>query len=111
MRRLRKMLMLLCVHVTRVLFLVRQENLPQLSTSIGVTRSYSGHPFLCALGRRYMYKSLSKRKTEIYYSAGDVHKWYNHIILRAHKSRRLEQEHVHVTPIEAHSLIKIIELY
>ena len=40
------MLMLLRVHVTSVLFL---DNLPQLWASIGVTCSYSSHPFLCAL--------------------------------------------------------------
>jgi len=50
MRRLRKMLMLLCVHVTRVLFLVLAGNSAlTLWASIGVTRSYSSHPFLCAL--------------------------------------------------------------
>ena len=38
--------MLLRVHVTSVLFL---DNLPQLWASIGVTCSYSSHPFLCAL--------------------------------------------------------------
>ena len=40
MHRLRKMLMLLCVHVTTLLFLVLVENSAHTLTS---------HPFLCAL--------------------------------------------------------------
>jgi len=43
------MLMLLSVHVTSVLFLVWFNNFPWLWASIGVTRSYSSRPFLCAL--------------------------------------------------------------
>ena len=50
MCRLRKMVMLLSVHMTSVLFLVRFNNSPWLWASIGVTRFYSSHPFLCALG-------------------------------------------------------------
>ena len=45
--RIRKNL-LLSVHVTSFLFLVRFNNFA-LWTFIGVTRSYSSHPFLCAL--------------------------------------------------------------
>ena len=40
--------LLLSVHVTSFLFLVRFNNFA-LWTFIGVTRSYSSHPFLCAL--------------------------------------------------------------
>ena len=40
------MLMLLSVHVTGILFLVLVGN---SAASIGVTHSYSSHPFLCAL--------------------------------------------------------------
>ena len=40
------MLMLLCMHVTRVLFLVLAGN---SALTMGVTRSYSSRPFLCAL--------------------------------------------------------------
>ena len=46
------MLMLLCVHVTRVLFLVLAGNSALTMASIGVTRSYSSCLFLCALERR-----------------------------------------------------------
>ena len=38
--------MLLSVHVTSILFLVQFNN---FAVSIGVTRSYSSHPFVCAL--------------------------------------------------------------
>ena len=44
------MLMLLCVHVTRVLFLVLAGNFALIWASTGVTRSYFSCPFLCALG-------------------------------------------------------------
>ena len=43
------MLMLLCVHVTSVLFLVLAGNSTLLRFYV-VTRSYSSCPFLCALG-------------------------------------------------------------
>ena len=49
MRRLRKMLMLLSMHVTSVLFLVRFNNFTLTTGSIEVTRSYSSRPFSCAL--------------------------------------------------------------
>ena len=42
------MLMLLCVHVTRVLFLVLAGNFALNLASIGVTHSYSSRLFLCA---------------------------------------------------------------
>ena len=42
--------MLLCVHMTRVLFLVLVGNFALTMASIGATCSYSSRPFLCALG-------------------------------------------------------------
>ena len=49
------MLMLLCVHVTRVLFLVLVGNFAlRLWASIRVTHSYSSYPFLCALASTYL---------------------------------------------------------
>ena len=45
------MLMLLSVHVTRVLFLVLVGN---SALTMEVTRSYSSHLFLCALGHCIM---------------------------------------------------------
>ena len=47
------MLMLLCVHVTRVLFLVLAGNSTLTWASIGVTHSYSSRPFLCTLDVDY----------------------------------------------------------
>ena len=44
------MLMLLSVHVTRVLFL---ELVGNFALTMGVTRSYSSRPFLCALVEGY----------------------------------------------------------
>ena len=41
--------MLLSMHMTSFLFLVLFNNFARLWASIGVTRSYSSHPFLCAL--------------------------------------------------------------
>ena len=41
------MLMLLSVHVTNVLFFLVQFN--NFALTMGVTHSYSSHPFLCAL--------------------------------------------------------------
>ena len=48
-RRLRRILMLLSVHMTGILFLVRFNNFTRLWAYIGVTRSSSNRPFLCAL--------------------------------------------------------------
>ena len=45
-----KMLMLLSVHGTSVLFLVQFNN---FALTMGVTRSYSSRPFLCALDDTY----------------------------------------------------------
>ena len=52
------MLMLLSVHVTSVLFLVRFNNFALIWASIGVTHSYSSRLFLCALAQKYNYLGL-----------------------------------------------------
>ena len=49
LHRLRKMLILLSVHMTSVLFLVWFNNFALTMSFYGVTRSYSSRPFLCVL--------------------------------------------------------------
>ena len=61
------MLMLLCVHVTSVLFLVLAGNSALLRFYV-VTRSYSSCPFLCALGVYYkQLYSVSFKHVCVYY--------------------------------------------
>ena len=47
--------MLLCMHVTSVLFLVQFNN---LALTMGVTHSYSSCPFLCALDVYIEYRCI-----------------------------------------------------